>query len=124
MQKMKKQFSYLLAKYGRYAPILLAPAEGLPSRARKGSLRSLPIARTQGLATLASHRAYARARYARFTSRARKSSLHSTACLRNHARACFTCLMPRKHCTLALIVCHGTQARGRFDRLPCNARKD
>ena len=32
---------------GRYAPLILAPAEGLPSGARKGSLRSLDVARTQ-----------------------------------------------------------------------------
>ena len=29
---------------GRYAPKIQAPAEGLPSRARKGSLRSLAFA--------------------------------------------------------------------------------
>jgi hypothetical protein len=46
------------------------------------------VARTQGLATLASHRAHARARYARFPSRARKSSGVAALAYRcAHARA-------------------------------------
>ena len=47
---------------GRYAPLILAPAEGLPSRA-------------QGLAALASQIMHVRARYARFPSDTNKALL-------------------------------------------------
>ena len=39
----KHPFQFYITRIsGRYAPFILAPAEGLPSREHKGSLRSLP----------------------------------------------------------------------------------
>ena len=117
IKHLKNYVFKLKAKYGRYAPILLAPAEGLPSRASKGSLRSLPIACTQGLATLASHHAHARARYARFTSRARKSLLHSLPVMLTQGLAAlaYRCA----HARVATLACHLAHARTHYSYLAC-----
>jgi hypothetical protein len=81
---------------GRYAALILAPVKGLPSGARKGSLRSLAVWRTQGLALLAGRRAHA------------TGSLRSLEVMRKQG--------------LALLVGRRANARARFARLPSRTR--
>jgi hypothetical protein len=93
---------------GRSAPLILAPTESLPSGTCKGSLRSLAVVRTQGLALLAGRCAHARARFARWPLCARKGSLRSLAGVRMQG--------------LALLSGRRAHARARFAQLPSCTR--